>query len=166
MRTVEYENLKWIDIVKPTDQETSFLERQFGFHHIIVEEIKTPTYHPLIESYGSYLFLILHFPNFNHRNQQIQNIEIDFLITKDTLVTIRYQDFSDFDEFLSAAEKNPSLYLSKTTGHLLHFIIKRLFNKTFPELDRIKEAIDNIEDKIFYNNHPNGGIGKKLRGIL
>ena len=25
---------------------------------------------------------------------------------------------------------------------------------------------NNIEDKIFYNNHPNGGIGKKLRGIL
>ena len=84
MRIIEYENLKWIDIVQPGDQEANFLERQFGFHPLIVGEIKTPTYHPVIESYGLYLFLILHFPNFNLETQKIQNIEVDFLITKDS----------------------------------------------------------------------------------
>lgn len=149
MQTIEFENLKWIDIVKPGDQEANFLERQFGFHHLIVEEIKTPTYHPLIESYDQYLFLILHFPNFNPESQQIQNIEVDFLIAKDALITIRYQDFRDFDEAFYVVNQNPNFYLNKTTGHLLHFITKRLFNKTFPELDRMKESIDRIEDGIF-----------------
>jgi len=149
MRVIEYENLKWIDIVKPGEQEANFLERQFGFHPLIVEEVKTPTYHPLVESYGAYLFLILHFPNFNFDNQQIQNIEIDFLVTKDILVTVRYQDFSDFDAIFSTIENNPGQYLNKTTGHLFHAIVKRLFNKTFPELDRVKEAIDKTEEEIF-----------------
>ena len=86
MHTIEYENLKWIDILKPGDQEANFLERQFGFHPVIVEEIKTPTYHPLIESYGQYLFLILHFPNFDPASQQIQNVEVDFLSFIFTLI--------------------------------------------------------------------------------
>lgn len=149
MRTIEYENLKWVDIVNPGDQEANFLERQFGFHPLIVEEIKTPTYHPLIESYGSYLFLILHFPNFNPKQQQIQTIEVDLLITKDAVITVRYQDFTDFDEIFSIVEQFPNQYLNKTTGHLVHFLTKKLFNKTFPELDRTKEEIDKIEDEIF-----------------
>ena len=149
MHTIEYENLKWIDILKPGDQEANFLERQFGFHPVIIEEVKTPTYHPLIESYGQYLFLILHFPNFDSASQQIQNIEVDFLITKDALITIRYQEFRDFEDIFSTASGSPNNYLNKTTGHLLHSIVKRLFNKTFPELDRVKEAIDRIEDEIF-----------------
>ena len=140
MRSIEYENLKWIDIVQPGDQEANFLERQFGFHPLIVGEIKTPTYHPLIESYGSYLFLILHFPNFSLETQKIQNIEVDCLITKDTFITIRYQDFSDFDDIFSIVEQHPSQYLNKTSGHIMHFLTKKLLNKTFPELDRIKEA--------------------------
>ena len=149
MKETKYDGVRWIDILKPTDKDIKFLADNFNFHHLLLEEIKTPTYHPLLESYGTYLFLILHFPNFYRRTSQIQSVEIDFLITKDTLITIRYQDFPDLDNIFEDVEKNPEPSSDKTTGHLFHHLTKQLFSKMFPELDRIKESIDGIEDHIF-----------------
>lgn len=149
MRTIEHQNLKWIDILNPRDEDMKFLEDHFGFHHLILEEIKMPTYHPLIESYKNYLFLILHFPELDLTSQQIQTAEIDFLITQDALITIRYQKFNDFEEIFEEIKKNSSHYFNKTTGHLFYYIVKQLFTDTFPELDHIKEEIDKSEDQIF-----------------
>lgn len=149
MREIKYDGVRWIDILKPTDKDIKFLGDNFNFHHLILEEIKTPTYHPLLESYETYLFFILHFPNFFQRTKQIQSVEIDFLITKDTLVTVRYQDFPDLENVIANIEKNPETSFDKTTGHLFHYLTKQLFSKMFPELDRVKESLDVIEDRIF-----------------
>lgn len=149
MRQTKYDGADWIDILNPTDKDMEFLQNNFKFHHLILEEIKTPTYHPLIESYETYLFLILHFPNFYKKTNKIQAVEIDFLITKDALITVRYHDFPDLDSIFHEIENSSGRYVDKTTGHLLHHITKKLFGQMFPELDRIKESIDRVEDHIF-----------------
>src|SRR3989338_6449062 len=149
MRETKYDGMKWIDILKPTDKDIKFLADNFDFHHLLLEEIKTPTYHPVLESYETYLFLILHFPNFYRRTSQIQSVEIDFLITRDTLITVRYQEFPDLDNIFTDIENNPEINSDKTTGHLFHHLTKQLFSKMFPELDKIKESIDDLEDHIF-----------------
>lgn len=149
MRVIEYQNLKWIDILNPSEEEMKFLEEKFGFHPLILKEIKTPTYHPLIESYKAYLFWILHFPNFDSVDRQIQTVEVDLLITQDAFITIRYQDFSDFEEVFQLAKNNCASYFNKTTGHLVYLLIKGLFHRTIPEIDSIKESIDQSEDQIF-----------------
>ncbi|MDP3792271.1 MAG: magnesium transporter CorA family protein [bacterium] len=155
MKIVESNGLKWVDIVKPKDEDIKFLEDNFPFHHLILEEIKTPTYHPVLESYGDYLFLILHFPNFYRKSKQIQSVEIDFLITKNALVTIRYQDFPDMENIFHDVEQNHNDYFNKTTGHLFHHLTKKLFSKMFPELDEIKKSIDDIEEHIFKDFNDN-----------
>ena len=149
MKEIKYGDIRWLDIVRPNDRDTEFLKENFGFHPLILEEIKSPTYHPVIESYETYLFLILHFPNFYRRTSRIQAVEIDFLITKDALITVRYQDFPDFDNIAVEIATDQDQNLNKTTGHLLHHLTKKLFSKMFPELDRIKESIDEIEDHMF-----------------
>lgn len=150
MRIIEYQKLKWIDIYRPRDDDIKYLAEHFDFHPLILEEIKTPTYHPLLTAYKTYLFWILHFPDWDSGNGHIQSTEVDFLITRDTLVTIRYNNkFSDFDEILKLIEESPAAYMNKTTAHLFYHIIKKLFNMTFPELDRIKESIDKCEDRMF-----------------
>jgi len=69
MREIKFNGITWLDIINPAEEDIKFLEGNFSFHRLILEEIKTPTYHPLIESYETYLFLILHFPNFYKKNK-------------------------------------------------------------------------------------------------
>ena len=164
MSTIEYRNIKWIDIVRPKSEDLRFLESN-GFHHLLVSEVETPTYHPLVEYYKTYLFWILHFPAWDQKREQINSIEIDFLVTNDMLITIRYQEFQDFENLWKSVQEQRGQYLDKTTGHLFYHVVKTLLNKTFPELDRIKEALDQIEtliledldetiiEKIIYTDH-------------
>ena len=149
MRVTEYSNLRWVDILKPTEEDIKFLEKNFDFHHLIIEEIRTPTYHPIIANYKTYLFWILHFPDSDPQTEQIQTMEVDFLITHNAVVTVRYQDYDDFDNALAAVREKPAYYMSKTTGHLLHYLVKELLGQIFPELDKVKEAIDRSEEHIF-----------------
>ena len=149
MRIIEKGELKWIDILRPTDEDIDFLEKNFDFHPLILEEVRTPTFHPQAESYKTYLFVILHFPDFNKRAGQIQSVELDFLITPKAVVTVRYQDFPDFDVVFEEMKKNSEEHFNKTTGHVFHHLVKWLFGRTFPELDKIKKSIDEVEHRIF-----------------
>lgn len=148
MRQLQLKNLTWIDILKPTEEKIDFLREDFNFHPLILKEVKTPTFHPLFESYNNYLFWILHFPGLGN-NSHIISQEVDFLITKDTLITIRYNEFDDFEKVFENIKQNETNLRLETTGHLFYQIVKQLLDDTFPELDKIKEKTDQIEEKIF-----------------
>jgi len=148
MRQLKLKNLTWIDIVKPHNGDLDFLQKNFNFHSLILKEIKQPTYHPLFESYNTYLFWILHFPDWE-KNSHITSQEIDFLITRNVIITIRYSNFKNFDEIWRNIEQNYSKMKLEITGHLFYQIVRKLLNNTFPEINHIKEIIDEMEDKIF-----------------
>ncbi|OGY58840.1 MAG: hypothetical protein A3F24_02390 [Candidatus Colwellbacteria bacterium RIFCSPHIGHO2_12_FULL_44_17] len=149
VRTLEHNGVRWIDLLQPQPEELKELEGKFAFHHLLVEELRAPTYHPLAEFYGKYLFIILHFPQFAEATHRIHGIEIDFLITHEVLVTIRYEEFGDFESFWEEARQNPGRYLTKTPGHTFYFLVKRLFNRIFPELDEMGTTIHQVEKQIF-----------------
>ncbi|MEW6407854.1 MAG: magnesium transporter CorA family protein [Patescibacteria group bacterium] len=148
MRQLQLKNLTWIDILKPQEKDIDFLRKNFDFHPLILREIKNPTFHPLFESYENYLYWILHFPSWGN-NSHIVSQEVDFLITKDALITIRYRKFGDFEEIFKKIEKNQNNLFFETSSHLFYQIVKQLFDDTFPELDKIEKKIDQIEEKIF-----------------
>ncbi|MBI5732547.1 magnesium transporter CorA family protein [Candidatus Jorgensenbacteria bacterium] len=168
MRTIEYQNLKWIDILRPTEEELKFLEERFSVHPIILEEIRTPTNHPLAELYKTYLFFILHFPELQPETHRIRGLEVDYVITQDTLITIRYEDFADFETLWSVVEQNPTKYLKETTGFLFYRLMKYLLDRTFPELDQIREEIRQSEEQIFqaFDEDIIGRIASIKRQIL
>jgi len=148
MRTITHGSITWLDVVKPSDEDIATLSENYGFHPLILEEIKTPTYHPLLEVYEKYLVLILHFPHLNTETDRIEVVEVDFLITKEALITVRYQSFSDFERFFEQTTEEGRGF-AKTTGHLFHHIVKDMIKQTFPELDAIAKTIDELEDQIF-----------------
>ena len=146
-------SLRLIWAVCPDIDDIARLEKIFPFHPLVIESIKSPTLHPLIEDYGDHLFLILRLPII-YQTRQANNItEIDFLITKNILVVITYIDFRDLDEILGNLLKGYAIQKGTMpknhTGYFLHFIIDRLFQKLIRDLDIMEEEITKIEDKIF-----------------
>ncbi|MDP3093795.1 MAG: magnesium transporter CorA family protein [bacterium] len=150
MRIIEQDNFKWIDILKPDREALDFLRDNFNFHPLILKEAQQPTLHPMVERYEDYLYLILHFPDFNHSaNRWIQTVEIDFLITRDALITIRYQDFVDFEEIFDLARKDKINFFGQSTGHLFYHLVRGIFAKMHPEIDYFKTEIDELDSQIF-----------------
>ena len=122
------------------------------FHPFVTESIIAPTLHPLVEYFKDHLFLILHFPLIERTQAPNHIVEVDCLITKDTLVTISYMAFERLETIFEDAQKNPAIrkqLARKHTDFLLYRIIDRLFQKQLEDLDYLEKEITHIENKIF-----------------
>lgn len=161
MRIIKSSNLTWIDIYKPEEKDIIYLKENFNFHPLILKELLVPTLRPKVESYDHYLYMVLHFPVYDPRLKFTKAREIDFLITKDAVITARYEEIKPFNLFMEKVEKeNNHSYFSKTPAHLIYYIIKELYDLSSEQLNHIEIKIDKSEDKIF-----KGKEKEMLRGL-
>ncbi|OGF62611.1 hypothetical protein A2926_00990 [Candidatus Giovannonibacteria bacterium RIFCSPLOWO2_01_FULL_44_40] len=152
------EHVKWAHINKPSRADVDFIKKSFNFHPLVAESILQPTLHPAIEDYGDHLFLILHFPVIFR--ERVANIaaEVDFLITKNTLLTITYQTYERLDELfekLASDEELRTKFLNHHTGPLVYSTIDWLLGSLIHDLDFIEGEVRRIEDIIFAKQGPN-----------
>ena len=60
----------------------------FHFHDLAVEDALSESHHPKIESYGTFLYLILHGIDFNASEHCFRTKDIDFFLGPRFLVTV------------------------------------------------------------------------------
>lgn len=144
--------MTWIDINNPAKKDVDYLKKHFNFHQFILDELLIPTVRPKVDEYNGYLFMVLHFPIFVKRQKRTFSREIDFLITKDIIITIRYEAIEPlqtlFDECTLQGIKREKI-MGKTTGYFMYQIIEALFDFSFRELDHIQQKINHIEGEMF-----------------
>ena len=79
--------LLWVDLDKPTDDETKFvLETVFQFHPLAIEDCVAPNSLPKVEDYEDYLFIVTHAVDFT-RTDKFNSTELDLFLGRDYLVT-------------------------------------------------------------------------------
>lgn len=152
METLKTKAGTWYSLYRPTKQDIAWLGDTFRFHDVVLAELSRPTVRPKVQRFDHYLYLVLHFPIFNEREQKTYSREIDFIITKKGFLTIHYEPIPPLEEFFKrcATEKScADLYASKTTMHLLYHLVKALYEFSLRELDHIQERIAQIEEEIF-----------------
>lgn len=152
MEVIKTDKLTWLDIKNPSEKDIQFLKKNFGFHDIFLEELYEPSIRPKADYENDYIFTVLHFPIYNKQKRKISAGEIDFFITKNHLITIRYQTIEPFRIFYNNCKKNKNLqerYMSGTPAHLFYYLADKLFDECYPQLDHIAKDIDNIENNIF-----------------
>ena len=150
MQKIQIQNLTWIDIVDPDKKDIKYLEETFNFHPVVLKELLSPTLRPKVEHYDSYLFMVLHFPIYNPKEKTTKSMEIDFLIVKDTLISIRYGKIQPLQEFWKKCQTdNQYFYFQNSPALLLHCMLQELNNFSLRQIDHITKKINDIEDKIF-----------------
>lgn len=153
MREQKIQHITWISIIKPTADDIEELQRRFPeINSLIIEDILSATLRPHVENYETMLYAVLHFPRFlEHEHRTITN-EIDFVITKDAIVTVQYDTIPVLEDFWHECEgKDPSVrsQYGKTPIHLLHYLVRHFYATSLRELDVIQEKIDVIEEEVF-----------------
>lgn len=144
--------LRWVHISKPTSEDVEFINSLFSFNPFVIESVIAPTLHPLVDDFEDHLFLIMHFPIIYKNWQSNEIAEVDFLITKNLLITVAYTDFENIEQvlnLLNGSEKLKKQIVRHHTGFLLHYIIDHLFQKLIGHLDFMEGEITKIEDRIF-----------------
>ncbi len=145
-----HSQINWIDLVNPTDEDLNHLKQKYDLHEILISELKEPSTRTKIEIYDRLMFIVYYLPNYNEEEQNSEAIEIDFLLTKDSIITVRYQNYLIIDQIFDSLKNDPSnYYLNQTPAHLLYYILEEGLTFSLRQLAHIHDKIQKIEDELF-----------------
>ena len=149
-------NITWTDILNPKEKDLEYLKEKFSLHPKIAHQFLPPIHRPKIEEYSLpqkaiQLFLVLHFPVFDKKTRSTEPIELDFIVTPNSLITSHSKQIPALEIFFNDCklQKYYQENYFKTTGHLLLNLLDFLIDSCLPMLDHIAENIQNIEKQVF-----------------
>ncbi len=135
----------WADVSEPTEADGSVLRDVFGFHELAVEAALKRETHPKVESYGRYLYLVLHGIDYRAAEHCFDSYETDFFLAANFLVTVhdgQRRSIAHVAELCGRADH----ILAEGPVALLHRIVDTMVDQYRPEVDELEERLDEIEE--------------------
>lgn len=147
----KYKKIQWIDLESPSQDEAKSVMKEFDIHPLVANELLSPTLRPKVDKYPEFLYVILHFPAFQHTHGDGPVQEVDFIIGKDFLITAHYDTIDPLHEFTHMFEVDSVIKKSdfKHAGMLFYSLARELYRSLSDELVHIEAALNKIEEDIF-----------------
>lgn len=152
--------LVWLDLAAPTPEEGQLLRQPFGFHELAVEDALSALHHPKVESYGPYLYLILHGIAFKQSEHHFATHDVDFFLARNYLVTVHDGTSRSIPHVRGLCGKSAHI-LDEGPFALAHRIVDVMLDHYEPEMDALRAQIDGVEADIFERPTP-----ELMRAIL
>lgn len=144
--------ITWIDIFKPNTSDIEALKRHHDFHPVILDELLHPSTRGRVEHYKTYLFIVYHVPVYDPKTRTSRRAELDILVTKNSLVLIRYEQLEQLDAFINEVGRNQQLQkeiLSGDTYLALYKVLEQIINFSQRQLRHIEEQVHYVAAEIF-----------------
>jgi magnesium transporter len=146
------EGLRWVKIERPGPLEQTWLEENFDFHALDIEDVLSRNQRPKIDVYDDYLFIVLHFPIFDPAAGRLGAGELDLFVGPGFLVSIPNQPLQPveylFERCRQKEEFRDQLFV-RGSGYLLYRVVDDSFDYCFPMLRKIANKLDVLEEEIF-----------------
>jgi magnesium transporter len=151
----------WVDLVRPTPEEGQpILAETFKFHPLSVEDALSAIHHPKIETYGNYLYLILHGIDFHAGEHQFSTRDVDFFLGRNYLVTVHDGHSRSITKLKAICDTHAHV-LAEGPVALLHRIVDSMVDNYLPEIERLDQQMNELEDEAIL-----GVSGNMMRQIL
>lgn len=154
IETINFENVKWLHILNPSEEDFSFLLKEYEFHPLDIEDCRSVNQRPKIDEYDDYYFLVLHFPFFDKAGKFVRIKEVKIFWGKDYIITIGRSHWvvqNLFNDIQKKKQEN-SEDLSEIVASsdiLLYHILDRLMVETYTLILRVQSEVDTINFEIF-----------------
>lgn len=151
--------LVWVVMDNPTAEESRILNDVFHIHELAIEDALNAIHHPKIESYGDYLYLILHGIDFQARHHLFKTKDVDFFLARQYLITIHHGVSRSITRVEDVCARNNQL-LGEGTAALLHRLVDALVDNYRPEIEKLQQRLDKLETEVF--EKPNPKLAKQI----
>ena len=149
---IEAAGLRWIHIESPRTADRDWLEDNFDFHHLDLEDVYSRNQRPKLDQYADYVFIVLHFPLFDKDTGRILTAELDLFLGPDYLITLPNIPLPPLSAMFERYREKPDLreeVFSKGSGYLLYKIVDTGVDASFPMLRKTGLKLERLEDDIF-----------------
>jgi len=157
LESLTWGELTWVNIEKPTEQETEYLAQNYSFHHLDLDDCLSRIQRPKIDEYKDYLFLVFHFPVYNKEARVTTSSQVSVFIGAKYLITLHKGELKPLVKLFRECqidEESRQENFNRGPGYLLYRIIDRLVDYCLPILNKIGDNIEGVEDNIFANEMP------------
>ncbi|MCQ2270234.1 MAG: magnesium transporter CorA family protein [Bacteroidales bacterium] len=150
--TIDFGTLKWHHITNPTVEDLDFLEDNFHFHPLDIDDCSSFVQRPKIDVYDDYYFMVLHFPLLDKRTNLVKTEETKIFWGQDYLITVGSSHYVVQDLF-NLIKVNPESLeeddISGTSDSLLYKVLYKMMKETFLLVERMGNELDNISRELF-----------------
>jgi magnesium transporter len=148
---INWGDLRWVNIEKPTRAETEYLAQDYPFHPLDLDDCLSRIQRPKIDEYDEYLFIVFHFPLFSKEAEVTVASQLSIFIGKNYLITLHdgalkplVKLFRDCQTSEQACQAN-----MKSSGYLLYRITDILVDYCLPITNKIMYNLEKVEDELF-----------------
>jgi len=156
----KHKDITWIDLESPTRKEVRELMDEYEIDPIVADELMAPTARSRVDLHPNYIYLILQFPrklNGHTYDGELkkENIEIDFIVGKNFIITTRYGAVDAILEFSKVFESDSILdrsNISKHAGYVFYYMIRNIYKSMYLEIQNMRDKISEYEELVFSGN--------------
>jgi magnesium transporter len=136
----------WLDLVRPGDDQLGSLAERFGWHPLALEDIREQRQRPKLDRYGDQMLIVFYGARSGKDplEEGPQLIEVQLIVSGSWVVTVRRERCAELDDLRHR--------LATESGNdeelIVYEILDTLTDSFFPVLERIDDAIDELEDAI------------------
>lgn len=145
----------WVDILDPTAEDVELLHREFGFHHLALEDAMHQDQRAKVDEYPEYYFVVMHAPlplsetpRVRDAREKLETRELDLFVGRNFLVSLHQGEIPALAE---AARRwgRTDQELRHKMGFLLHTVIDSVIDGYFPLVDALEDRLDTLEMALF-----------------
>lgn len=143
--------LIWIDLESPSQEDIRSIAEKYDLNPLVVRELSAPSQRPQVDLYEHFIYLILHFPTLR-RGVLGQDHEIDFIIGKKFLITVRYGANETIHYVGKVFDTNATIEkdgFGVHAGFIFFFLLGKMYASLIHELSAVRESLRSIEERIY-----------------
>jgi magnesium transporter len=150
------QGLLWVDVSETTAEDGRFLEHDFGFHNLAVEDcVSTQIHSPKIDNFDDYLFVIVHGINHVIESDTVETAELALFIGKNYIISNHKFPLYSIGAVQQRIEENDRL-MRRGVDFLAHALIDTLIDNVRPTIDRMNDFAEEIEEEVIHR--PQQGV--------
>jgi magnesium transporter len=138
----------WIDVVDPTDEELTTLQRELGLHELSVEDSRRWGQRSKVEIYPRYVFVVVHGITLGPDDELVDSEVHMFADEKVYLLTIRREPLFNFDAAIQRAGRESDLR-DEGIGFHVYLLLDEVVDDYLTVVERLEDLADGVEERVF-----------------
>ena len=150
--------LVWVCVSNPSAALISDLQREFGLHPLAVEDLRKRNQRPKLDHYEAQHMLVAYEAV---REEPAALSEMHLFFAKEWVLTVQFGPMPMVDAALRRfAAGSPAM--GDSVDMLVYLVLDAAVDSYFPELDRLSDRIDALEDRVLAGDADRRGLGELL----
>lgn len=151
----EDDTLVWLDLCSADGDHLSLISEELALDPLAVEDALSRHQRPKVDRYAEHLFVSAYAVRMGDAIDDLELAEVSAFVTQRALVTVHDRAFHT-DDLMGRWDQAPDVVAQGGIGGLLHGLLDLVVDTHFEAIQRLDDAVDDVEDELFENRSGKG----------